>query len=111
MTFDELLVEVKKVKCEERRAAEVDYCEVVVTKSGLRNMSDVLEACFGLPLKPEGVAPSKEASLYAQPFGGIRGTQTMYFRTGDKGPELALLWPWGSGDLVTVKIIRTGVQS
>jgi hypothetical protein len=108
MTFEELLAEVRKIQCEERRATEADYCEVVVAKSSLQSMAAVLESCFGLPLKPEGVTPSKEASQYAQPFGGIRGSQTMYYRTGAKGPELALLWPWGSGNLVTVKIIRAG---
>ena len=106
MTFPELLVEVQKLKREEQRTHAADYLEVVIAKEGLEPMNRVLTAYFGLPLKPEGRAPSGEASRHAEPYGGIRKDQTMYFRRDGDLSECAFLWPWGSGTRVTVKILQ-----
>lgn len=106
MTFEELLLQVGKLQCQETRAQETDYCEVVVAKPHLEAMLSVLKEYFGLPFKPEGQAPSSKAQEYAEPYGGVHGNQTLFHRTNEIGSELALLWPWGSGTSVTVKIAR-----
>jgi hypothetical protein len=106
MTFEELLGQVKILKCKETRAQEKDYLEVVVTQDQLGPIVSVLEACFGPPLKPRGQRPSGDANRYAGPHGGVRANQTLYHRKHESSSEMALLWPWGSGDTVTVKIIR-----
>lgn len=105
MIFAELLTQVQKLKCEEQRVQTVDYLEVVMAKEGLESLHRVLEAYFGAPFKPEGHAPSREASQFAAPYGGIRKEQTMYFRQTGGVEECAFLWPWGSGTRITVKLI------
>ncbi len=106
MTFSEMIEAVKKNPCEEKRAQDDNYLEVVVKKPDLKAFSSVLQDYFGPPFKPEGKSPSAEAERVAQPYGGVRGNQTMYFRRTDEGTEVALLWPWGCGTLLTLKIIR-----
>lgn len=106
MTFEEFLCEVKNIRCQETRAWTDKYCEVVVASADLEAMAVVLQSYFGPPLKPKGERPSKEANAFAEPYGGIFDSQTMYFHKNGQGSELALLWPWGSGLSVTVKIIK-----
>ena len=106
MTFEELIEQVQKLECQEKRAFEKDYCEVVVTKAKLAPINTLLKSYFGSPLKPEGQEASAEAARYAQPHGGIYGNQTLYFHKSEKTSELAFLWPWGNGTSVTLKIIR-----
>jgi hypothetical protein len=107
MTFSEFLEEVKKVKREEQRAEEAEYLEIVISREVLASLHAVLSSYFGPPLKPEGDSPSGEANRHAKPYGGIRKDQTMYFRRDGAVSECALLWPWGSGGRITVKIIQS----
>ncbi|HOW58453.1 MAG TPA: hypothetical protein PLO78_01860 [Candidatus Omnitrophota bacterium] len=104
MTFQELLQAIKSFKNEENRAFTDDYLEVVIAKSKIQQYQTVLETFFGLPLKPEGQAPSPEANLHAKAYGGIHDNQTMYLRKDNGTTALAFLWPWGNGSLVTLKV-------
>ena len=106
MTFAELLAEIQKLKCEERRSKTEEYLEVVILKEGLEPLNRILTVYFGPPFKPEGVVPLGAAEWCAKPYGGIRKDQTMYFRQDADHSECALLWPWGNGSRVTAKIIR-----
>lgn len=106
MTFKELLSEMAKIKCRETRVRTDSALEVVIAKADLKSLTAALESYFGPALKPEGVQPSREANRYAEPYGGIRRDQTMYFRKQESALDIALLWPWGSGDVLTVKIFR-----
>ncbi len=106
MTFEELIKEVKKVEFHEVRAQQPNYMEVVVAKKNMDSLLSVFEKYFGVPLKPEGKQPSAEASEHTQAYGGIHSNQTLYFQKNDAGSTLALLWPWGSGVLITVKIVQ-----
>jgi hypothetical protein len=106
MTFDELMKEVKKIELHEVRAQQPNYMEVVVAKKNMDSLLTVFESYFGVPLKPEGQNPSQEANQHSQPYGGVQSNQTLYFQKNEKGSTLALLWPWGSGVLITVKIAQ-----
>ena len=105
MTFNEFLGEIQKIHCQEVRAQEVDYCEVVVDQKDMPQVIRLLEGYFGQAFKPAGVKASAEAMKHSEPYGGIQINQTIYCRQGDKALELALLWPWGSGQATTIKII------
>ena len=107
MTFHELLAGIQKLSCEEQRSLTEDYMEIVISKEALGPLSQLLSSCFGPPLKPEGHAPSGEANRHANPYGGIRKDQTMYFRQAEGYSEYAFLWPWGSGTRITIKILRS----
>jgi len=39
-------------------------------------------------------------------FGGIRGDQTLYFISDADGIILAMLWPWGDGSHITLKLVK-----
>ncbi len=106
MTFEELLSEIAKIKCREMRVRTENALEVVIAKADLGPLTAALESYFGPPLKPEGAAPSRDASGYAEPYGGIRRDQTMYFRKSESRSDIALLWPWGSGNVLTIKVFR-----
>lgn len=106
MTFEELLEKVKEIQCQETRVRREDYCEVVVAKTNLESMLSVLTGYLGLPLKPAGKEPSEAAQRCAMPHGGVHGDQTLFHREAGALSELALLWPWGSGSAITVKIVR-----
>lgn len=106
MTFDELMSQISKLDCEEKRALETDYCEVVVSKVQLPGLTTLLQTYFGSPFKPSGKSADHEAARHAKPYGGVEANQILYLKKASVGAELALLWPWGSGASVTVKIIR-----
>lgn len=106
MTFEELLEKFRNIKCEETRAHQDHYCEVVVSTATLPSAVSILQSYFGSPLKPAGTKPSKEAESHANPYGGVMGNQTLYFHQSETTRELALLWPWENGTSVTLKIIR-----
>ena len=107
MTFQEFLSQVQTIRIEESRAQTEEYFEAVIAKEGLEAMHKILTAYFGPPLKPEGRSPSGEASRRAKPYGGIRKEQTMYFRQDGDLAECALLWPWGSGARITIKVTQS----
>jgi hypothetical protein len=107
MTFRDFLAEIQTLRIEELRVQTEDYLEAVISKAGLDPLHKVLTAYFGSPFKPEGHAPSAKAERHAKPYGGIRKDQTMYFREEGDLCECALLWPWGNGVCITVKIIQS----
>ena len=104
MTFQDFLAKIQAARIEEVRAHTEEYLEVVISQPSLDLVNQILTAYFGTPLKPAGHATSGEASRLAEPYGGIRKDQTMYFRRDGDSSECALLWPWGSGARVTIKI-------
>jgi hypothetical protein len=106
MTFDELLSELGKIPCQEKREWGRDYCEFVVGKNDLERLTVSLQAFFGKPFKPENEKPSRDAAQYSEPFGGIQSNQIMYCQKNDQSIDIALIWPWGSGLSLTVKVIR-----
>ncbi len=105
-TFQSLVDQIKTVKCQETRAIGPDYCEVVVAKDHLPAAITALEAYFSAPLKPAGKKSSKEADAIAKPYGGVHENQTLYYIKTQTESALALLWPWGGGMPVTIKIIK-----
>ncbi len=107
MTFQEFLNSIQTIRIEESRAQTNEYFEAVIAKEGLDALHKILAQYFGPPIKPEGSAPSLKVKYIAAPYGGIRKEQTMYFhKTGDHA-ECALLWPWGSGARITIKVSQS----
>lgn len=105
MTFQELLSEAGKLPCQESRAKLAHYFEIVVAKDDLAQAEALLCAYFGEPLKKKGQSVTPEISIQTKPYGGVQANQTMFFRQGGNGGEFAFLWPWSSGQSITVKIM------
>jgi len=104
MTWDEMASAVKKAKLIEMRGQKEKYLEVVVAVADLAPVTDLFNAYFGAPFKAMGERPSAEADGYAGPFGGVQTGQMLYIRKAESCVHGALLWPWGDGTSVTVKI-------
>lgn len=107
MNFQDFLVQIQSLEIKERRAQTAEYFEAVISKAGLDSLHKNLRTYFGPPLKAEGHFSSGKARRHAKPYGGVRRNQTMYFRRDGDYDECALLWPWGSGACVTLKVIRS----
>lgn len=106
MSLEQLFSEITKIKLKETRLCTENALEVVIAKNDLGALTVALESYFGPALKPEGAVPSREAANLAEPYGGIRRDQTLYFHKNESTADVALLWPWGSGGALTVKIFR-----
>lgn len=106
MTFAELVSAVKKVPYQELRAQADHYLEVVVAQANFVALHAVLQTYFGPPLKPQGAPPTADSDRYSGRYGGVRGEQILYVRPKEKGADVALLWPWGGGSVVTLKLVR-----
>lgn len=106
MTYPELIEEVKKIKLWERRVDSPNLLEFVITQELLNTLTLLLENYFGLPLKPAGQAPSREANAYSAAYGGIQKGQTLYYRDSGASSHCALLWPWSDGKWITVKVAQ-----
>ena len=104
MTWDELAAAVREAKLVEMRGQKEKYLEVVVAVADLAPVTDLFNTYFGAPFKAMGQRPSPEADLYAGPFGGVQTGQMLYIRKVENLVHGALLWPWGDGNSVTVKI-------
>ena len=104
MTFVELLDKTKTVSYQELRKDAVDYLELVIPSAASSDLCRVLEEFFGPPFKPAGLNPSKEAEKHASRWGGVQKNQVLYYLEADGVSNCAMLWPWGSGAQITVKI-------
>jgi hypothetical protein len=104
MTFQELVQEVKRLRFQETRSETEDYLEFVVDVPSVETLQRVLEAHFGPAFKPAGKNPSKESKKYSEKYGGVESNQVLYYVEREGVSHCALLWPWGSGQAVTVKL-------
>ena len=105
MTLEELFDRITAVGCQEVRSRESGYLEVVVAAEKMDAMKSLLAGYFGQPSKPAGQGASTQAKRLAEAHGGIQTDQTLYLKEGG-APEIAMLWPWGSGRATTVKLAR-----
>ena len=108
MTFEELIEEVKKESFEELRSQSDTGLEFVIRTEKLSQLNPTLERFFGPATKPAGVRPRGEEDALASNFGGILKNQTLYSIAQNGVSHLAMIWPWGDGENVTVKIFKIG---
>ena len=106
MSFEELIEEVRQIKSDHRKIHEKDFFEAVITWKELAPLTQILKKHFGSPFKAADEWPSEEMRKITAPFGGIRTNQTLYYLTKANDFNLAMLWLWGDGMLITVKLIR-----
>ena len=110
MTFEELIFEVKKESFEELRSESDEGLEFVMRAEKLNSLNPTLERFFGAATKPAGVRPRGEEDALTSSFGGILKNQTLYSHAQNGTSHLAMIWPWGDGEHVTVKIFKLGME-
>jgi hypothetical protein len=103
MEFSELRKEMDVFSFDEKRSDEADYFEVVVSKPELEKITPVLEKFLGPAItSTQNLAPQQKTMV--DEMGGIMPGQSLYLRSENNQTFFAMLWPWGSGKQVTVKI-------
>jgi hypothetical protein len=101
----ELLEQCRHLDVAERRMLEKDYVEVVFYKKDLSDWEKVFASYLGAPAKP----PGNRSSLYdrhvTRQSGGIETNQTLYRKEFDSQSLIAMFWPWGDDEHVTLKML------
>lgn len=108
--FPELICELKKIPLDETRKEVDGYFECVIRAKELARIYPVLEKYFGLPFKPPGVDPTKEAKKHAKDLGGILKQQTLYYVENKGLSNCAMIWPWNDDACATVKLAQGQLQ-
>ena len=106
MTFIELVKLLKKLPFDEIRKEYEGYFEFVVGNQHLPLIFSHFEDYYGLPFKPAGMAPNSKAQNLTKNFGGIQTQQTLYYSQREEHLDCAMVWPWGDGKHVTVKMAQ-----
>lgn len=106
MQFDDLKNEVKGISIGDLRKDSQSYFEAVIAKEELAKLLTKLEKFLGLPVWPSKTKLSTAIQNAIEEFGGIRPGQTLYFSHLDSTTVFAMLWPWGDGTRITLKIFK-----
>ena len=72
----------------------------------IRTSQGSLKNFFGAPVKPFGSKPTAKDQKWTAAYGGIFKNQALYCLEEEAAINLAMIWPWTDGMLLTVKIIQ-----
>jgi len=106
MDFSEIKNAVGGIKLDELRVNGDNHFEAVIVKDELSKVVTLLEGFFGPPAFPSKVKLSASVRQDIDAHGGIMGGQTLYYSASGGATMFAMLWPWGDGQKITVKIFR-----
>jgi hypothetical protein len=104
MTINEIFEKLSVLDVKKKRSHEEDYLELVFFKKDIHAWERELKEIMGQALKPFGKKPSGEHGKLAKPYGGIRANQSLYKRNFGKYDVVAMIWPWGNGQHMTLKM-------
>ncbi|MBU3958810.1 MAG: hypothetical protein KKH29_04240 [Candidatus Omnitrophica bacterium] len=106
MQFSELKAGVKSIGFSELRKDSDNYLEAVIVTYKAGELCHVLETFLGPAVWPSENKLSPQIEDAIRGSGGIMEGQTLYFLRQDNNTLLTMLWPWGNGEHITVKIIQ-----
>ncbi len=104
MNFDEIIGQCSAVGIRERRCVRDGFCELVIDNGHVEEWRRICDSVFGKPVKPAGMAPSRELERIANHYGGIRANQTFYCREDSTERPVAMFWPWKTDPCTTVRM-------
>jgi hypothetical protein len=104
MNTEALKEEINKFILEEVKESSAEIFAFTIGSNYLDSLHKTLVGFFGPPLKPAERKPTRQEKKQAEPYGGIRIGQTLYYSADDNAFSIALIWPWGNGEKATVKI-------
>ena len=105
MKFIELKQKIQEFQLQEMRRDTSELFEFVIRAEYMERFYAILEQYFGPPFKLADDKPSQNILKYTEPYGGIRRGQRLYFVENKGLSSLALIWPWGNRESITVKIM------
>jgi hypothetical protein len=100
----EIYLKLQAMPISETRQSNEDVIELVFNARDLTAWNVCLESILGAPVKPAGASPEKEDKQITQNFGGVRSNQTLFHKQTDGLDIIAMLWPWQSGENITLKV-------
>ncbi|MBD3243189.1 MAG: FMN-binding protein [Chitinivibrionales bacterium] len=100
----QLLEACKDLPIEERREVRGDYCEMVIYARDMDRWITSVSQVLGEAAKPMGQAPKAADSAITEKFGGIDKNQTLFRKDEQERATIAMFWPWGDGEHVTMKL-------
>ncbi|MFA5059303.1 MAG: hypothetical protein WC676_01570 [Candidatus Omnitrophota bacterium] len=103
-SLKEIFQKFQSLKCDQQRAMEDDYVEVVFDVKDQQAWHKVLTDVFGPVAKPEGKAPTREDSSLTEEFGGVFDNQVLFRKDFNGTKVIAMLWPWGNRQQITLKM-------
>lgn len=104
MEFTELKKEIKGVILETLRSDSDTYLEAVIVKDEIPKLISKLEKFFDAPAWPSNAPLPAEITEAIKGCGGVMAGQTLYFWNREKDIVFVMLWPWGDGIHITIKI-------
>ena len=106
MSCHDLIIQLKTLKTEEIRADKPSYFEFVIQAKYGNELNQAIERFLGEPVKRAGQNPGREAKGAAAAQGGVRRDQVLYQGSGPLADTCVMIWPWASGELMTVKVFQ-----
>ncbi len=103
MPPSEIRMALNNFEFQEVRVESEDYFEAVVNKSELDKMTPTLERFFGKAVPSMDIL-SPQAKAKVKELGGVMPGQSLYLKCEGEAIIFAMVWPWGSGTLITIKI-------
>ncbi|MFH1752682.1 MAG: hypothetical protein ABH875_00705 [Candidatus Omnitrophota bacterium] len=100
----DIINKIKTLEIHEERSIADEYCEVVFKNCDVAKWTGMLAELLGQPVKPVGKKPTPEDLKATKDFSGIYVNQTLYKKEIGGVTVIAMLWPWGNGELTTLKL-------
>lgn len=104
MTINKILERLSVLDVKKKRSQEENYLELVFFKKDINAWERELKEIMGQAKKPFRVKPSAEHDKLAKPYGGIRANQALYQKSFHAYDVIAMIWPWGNGQNMTLKL-------
>jgi hypothetical protein len=102
MDLKQVITELTKLEIQEKRSIGDDYGELVLLNTPA--LHKLLSDIFGPAVKKSNEKPDKETTILAKEFGGIWDNQTLFKKNSQNCILIAMLWPWGDQQHITIKI-------
>lgn len=106
MTINEIFEKISVLQIKKKRSHEEGYLEVVFYRKDLDVWERELKEIMGPAVKPFRTKPSEAHGKLAKPYGGIRSNQALYQKSFHAYDVIAMIWPWGDRQHMTLKIGR-----
>lgn len=87
----------------EKRNITENYLEIVFYSRDKNEWERVFIEILGNAVKPPKSNPTREDSAITKDYGGIKADQTLFKKEIEGFVVIAMFWPWGDGDHVTLK--------
>jgi len=88
------------------RCVSDNYDERIIFNKDIEQWTKALASVLGLPIKPEGVNPTKDDLALTKKFGSVFKHQVLFKKEFSDSVIIAMFWPWLDKKHTTLKIAR-----